>query len=160
MRRMDWMRAAWLMLLGSCTPLGLWIYEDPVVTVARVTLQLRETRSSISPVVVALDVHNRNDYPLSTTRMEVSLRLDGIPIGRLRQDSTLPVPMEGVSTVALPLALEKRATAASLRTFDTGSHRFAVSGRATFETPIGTRKVRFAEEGEMIFGQRASQSSP
>jgi len=154
------MWAAWLVLLGSCTPLGLWIYEDPVVTVSRVTLQLRGTPSSLSPVVVALDVHNRNDYPLSTTQMEVSLRLDGIPIGRLRQNSTLPVPMEGVSTVALPLSLEKRATPSQLRTFDAGSHRFAVSGRATFQTPIGIRRVRFAEEGDMVFGQRASQSSP
>lgn len=154
MRRMGWILAAWLMLLGSCTPLGLWIYEDPVVTVSRVTLELRRTRSSTSPVVVALAVHNRNDFPLSTTRMEVSLRLDGVPIGRLRQDSLLPIPMEGVSTLALPLALEKRATPTHLRTLDTGSHRFSVSGRATFETPIGTRKVRFAEEGEMIFGQR------
>jgi LEA14-like dessication related protein len=160
MRRMGWIRAAWLVLLESCTPLGLWIYEDPVVTVSRVTLELRETRSSTSPVVVALAVHNRNDYPLSSTRMEVSLLLDGIPIGRSRQDSTLPVPKEGVSTVALPLALEKRATRSQLRTLDLGSHRFAVSGRATFETPIGTRRVRFAEEGDMIFGQRPSQSSP
>jgi LEA14-like dessication related protein len=160
MRRMGWVRAAWLVLLGSCTPLGLWIYEDPVVTVSRVTLELRGIQSSTSPVVVALAVHNRNDYPLSTTRMEVSLRLDGIPIGRLRQDSTLPVPMEGVSTVALPLALEKRATPSHLRTLDPGSHRYAVSGRATFRTPIGTRKVRFAEEGDMIFGRRLSQSSP
>ena len=161
MRRMAWMRAAGLVLLGSCTPLGLWIYEDPVVTVSRVTLELREIRPSTSPVVVALVVHNRNDYPLSSTRMEVSLRLDGIPIGGVRQDSTLPVPMEGVSTVALPLALEKGATPSHLRTFvDTGSHRFAVNGRATFQTPIGTRRVRFAEEGDMIFGQRLSQSSP
>jgi len=64
---MAWMRAAWLAILGSCTPLGLWIYEYPVVTVSRVTL-------------------------------EVSLLLDGIPIGQMRQDS------------------------------DTGSHRLAVSG--------------------------------
>jgi LEA14-like dessication related protein len=160
MRRMGSTGAACLVLLGSCTPLGLWMYEDPVVTVSRVTLELRKTRSSTSPVVVALAVHNRNDYPLSTTRMEVSLRLDGIPIGRLRQDSTLPVPMEGVSTVALPLALETRATPSQLRTLDAGSHRFAVRGRATFQTPIGIRRVRFAEEGDMIFGQRPSQSSP
>ena len=79
---MAWMRAAWLAILGSCTPLGLWIYEYPVVTVSRVTL-------------------------------EVSLLLDGIPIGQMRQDSTLPVPTEEVS-----------------------------------------------EEGDMIFGQRLSQSSP
>jgi len=159
MRRMGWIRAAWLVLLGSCTPLGFWIYEDPVVTVSRVTLELREARSSTSPVVVALAVHNRNDYPLSATRMEISLRLNGIPIGRSRQDSTLPVPREGVSTVALPLALEKRATPSHLRTLDTGSHRFAVSGRATFETPIATRRVRFAEEGEMIFGRRPNSAS-
>lgn len=41
-----------------------------------------------------------------------------------------------------------------------GSRRFAVSGRATFQTPIRTRKVRFAEEGKMIFGQRPSQLAP
>jgi len=159
MRRMRWIGAAWLVLLGSCTPLGFWIYEDPVVTVSRVTLERREAWSSTSPVVVALAVHNRNDYPISTTRMEISLRLDGIPIGRLKQDSTHPVPMEGVSTVALLLALEKRATPSHLRTLDTGSHRFAVSGRATFRTPIGMRRVRFAEEGEMIFGRRPSSAS-
>ena len=160
MRRLGWIGAAGLVLLGNCTALGLWIYEDPVVTVSRVTLELMETRSSTSPVVVALAVHNPNDYPLSTTRMEVSLRLNGVPIGRLRQDSTVQVAMEAVSTVALPLALEKRATPSRLQALSTGSHRFAVSGRATFETPIGTRRVRFAEEGEMIFGHRPSQSSP
>lgn len=131
-----------------------------MVTVARVSLELREAHLSTSPVVVSLAVDNRNDYPVSTTRMEVSLRLDGVPIGRLRQDSTVEVPMEGVSTVALPLALEKRATPSHLRALGGGSHRFAVSGRATFQTPIGTRKVRFAEEGEMIFGQRQSPSAP
>ena len=81
MKQMKSMRAAWLVLLGSCTPLGLWMYEDPVVTVARVTLEVREKPTAASPVVVALAVDNRNDYPLSATRMEVWLRLDGVPIG-------------------------------------------------------------------------------
>jgi LEA14-like dessication related protein len=145
-------------LLGACTPLGLWIYEDPAVRVARVTLELREARSTVvSPVVVALAVHNRNDFPLSTTRMELSLTLDGIPIGGLKQDSTVAVETDGISTMALPLKLEKHATPTRLRALDSGSHKFLVSGRATFETPIGTRDVDFAEEGEMIFGQRAAQ---
>ena len=154
-------RAAFGMLLGACTPLGLWIYEDPVVTVSRVTLELREPHSSTSsPVVVALDVHNRNDFPLSTTRMELSLRLDGVPIGRLNQDNRVAVATDGISTVALPLRLEKEATNSRLQALNSGSHMFLVSGRATFETPIGTRKVRFAEEGEMIFGHRSSNSPP
>jgi LEA14-like dessication related protein len=151
-------RAAFGVLLGACTPLGLWIYEDPVVTVSRVTLELREPRSSASsPVVVALAVHNRNDFPLSTTRMELSLRLDGIPIGRLKQNNRVAVATDTISTVALPLKLEKQATPSHLRTLDSGSHVFLVSGRATFETPIGTRKVHFAEQGEMIFGRRPGQ---
>jgi LEA14-like dessication related protein len=147
-----------MVLLGACTPLGLWIYEDPVVTVSRVTLELSAPRpASASPVTVALAVHNRNDFPLSTTRMEVSLHLDGVPIGRLRQDSAMAVAMEAVSTVDMPLRLEKQATPARLRTLDSGSHRFAIDGRATFSTPIGTRKVRFAEQGEMIFGHRPAE---
>jgi LEA14-like dessication related protein len=151
-------RAAFGVLLGACTPLGLWIYEDPVVTVSRVTLELREPRSSASsPVVVALAVHNRNDFPLSTTRMELSLRLDGIPIGRLKQNNRVAVATDTISTVALPLKLEKQATPSHLRTLDSGSHVFLVSERATFETPIGTRKVHFAEQGEMIFGRRPGQ---
>jgi LEA14-like dessication related protein len=158
MKQMSWARAACLVLVGACTPLGLWMYEDPVVTVARVTLQLRGSRSSsVSPVIVALAVHNRNDYPLSTTRMEVSLRLDGVPIGRLKQNSRVPVATDAVSTVALPLTLEKQATPLRLQELDSGTHKFVVIGRATFRTPIGTRKVRFAEEGEMIFGRRPGQ---
>ncbi len=158
MMRKTLARAVLGALLGACTPLGLWIYEDPVVTVSRVTLELREPRSStLSPVVVALDVHNRNDFPLSTRRMELSLRLDGIPIGRLKQDNRVAVATDGVSTVALPLKLEKQATPSHLRTLDSGSHVFLVSGRATFDTPIGPRKVRFAEEGQMIFGLRPGE---
>lgn len=89
--------------------------------------------------------------------MEISLRLDGVPIGRLKQDKMLSVATDAVSTVALPLRLEKQATRSRLRALDTGSHKYAISGRATFETPIGTRKVRFAEEGEMVFGQRPGE---
>src|SRR3954452_8830621 len=102
MVRRIYARAACLGLLGACTPLGLWIYEDPVVTVSRVTLEVRDSRvSTASPVVVALAVHNRNDFPLTSTEMEVALRLDGVPIGSLKRDSTVSVETDSVSTVAL-----------------------------------------------------------
>ena len=47
--------------------------------------------------MVALSVANRNDYPLSTKRVELSLRLDGIQVGRLDQDSTVDVATDTVS---------------------------------------------------------------
>jgi len=158
MMHLMWKRAAWILLLGACTPLGLWIYEDPVVSVYRVTLELREPHTvGASPVTVALAVENRNDYPLSTERVELSLRMDGVPIGRLAHDSPVPVATDTISTVAMPLKLEKQATKQQLEVLGSGTHLFAVRGRATFRTPIGKREVRFAQEGEMVFGQRSSQ---
>jgi LEA14-like dessication related protein len=110
-------------------------------------------------VIVALAMDNTNDYPLSTEQVELSLRVDGIPIGRLQRDSTVRVATDTVSTVALPLALSKPTTTQHLRALESGKHTFAVRGRATFRTPFGKRKVRFAHEGAVIFGVRPSGSS-
>jgi LEA14-like dessication related protein len=148
-------------LLVACTPLGLWLYEDPIVTVSRVTLELKQSRRlGISPVVVALAVENRNDFALSTERLELSLRLDGVPIGRLKRDSTVSVAMAAVSTVAVALPLEKRTKPENLAALSSGTHIFAVQGRATFRTPFGSRKVRFKQEGAMVFGERTGDSTP
>ena len=151
-----WRRAAWLCWVTACTPVGLWLYEDPVVTVAGIRLNLAGSKQSgSSPVIVALAVRNSNDYPLSTEQVELSLRLDGVPIGSLKRDSTVQVATDTVSTVALALALGEHATAEHLQVFGSGTHNFAVRGRATFRTPIGMRKVRFAQEGDMVFVRSA-----
>jgi LEA14-like dessication related protein len=152
-----WTRTSVLLILLGCTPLGFWVYDDPVVSVSRVTLEPEKFRRvGESPVVVALAVDNRNDYALSTERMEVSLRLDGVPIGKLKRDSSVSVEMAAVSTVALALRLEKQATPAHLEALGSGMHNFTVRGRATFRTPFGLRRVRFEQEGAMRFDQRPS----
>lgn len=134
----------------ACTPLGLWMYEDPLVTVSRVRLDAEGT----APVVVALDVLNPNDYTLSTTRFELRLSLDGQSIGRLARDSSVSLP-EGTATVALPLVPDRGTPARRMRAFRTGAHRFLIEGRATVTTPIGERHVRFAQAGDMAFGSPA-----
>jgi LEA14-like dessication related protein len=111
-------------------------------------------------VIVALAMQNTNDYPLSSERVELSLRLDGMAIGRSNRDSTVPVAMDTVSTVALPISLAREATPERLRKLGSGTHTFAVRGQATFQTPIGKRKVPFAQEGAMIFGIRSMDPSP
>jgi hypothetical protein len=110
------------------------------------------------PVVVALDVRNPNDFALSTTRFELRLSLDGLAIGWLDRDSSMVVP-KGTATVALSLVPDGATTPARLQAFRSGVHRFAIVGQATFVTPIGKRKVRFAEEGELAFGAPASPAS-
>jgi late embryogenesis abundant protein len=147
----------WLVPVLACTPLGLWIYDDPRVSVSRVRLSAEA--SARMPVLVALDVRNPNDYPLSTTRVEVRLRLDGLTVGRLARDSTIAFPEMRTSTFAVALDPTGDVGAAQLQSFRSGIHRFAVDGRTTFTTPFGKRKIRFAQEGEMSFGQPALPAS-
>jgi LEA14-like dessication related protein len=111
-----------------------------------------------SPVLVALRVDNRNTYALSAERVVLSLRLDGVQVGRVERDSTVSLATATVSTVALSLPLQKQATAQRLAALGSGTHTFAVQGRATFRTPFGTREVPFRQEGSMIFGQRTSSA--
>jgi LEA14-like dessication related protein len=133
----------------ACTPLGVWVYEDPQVTVDRVRVDTGG--QAASPVVVALAVHNPNDFPVSATRLEFLLVLDDLPIGRLDREGRVSVP-KGVATVALPIETDRGTTPARLEAFQSGVHRFAIEGRATFATPMGKRKVRFAQQGELAFG--------
>src|SRR5919112_5191653 len=126
MRSETWPRVAWCVLVGGCTPLGLWLYDDPVVTVSHITFQFARSGPAPAPVIVALALDNSNDYPLEAERVELTLRLDGIPIGQLKRDSTVPLATDTVSTVALRLAMNKQATAEHLRALGSGTHRFAV----------------------------------
>ena len=48
---------------------------------------------------------NTNDYPVSSERVELSLRLDGMAVGQAQRDSTVPMAMDTVSTIALPIPL-------------------------------------------------------
>ncbi|MEO7476771.1 MAG: LEA type 2 family protein [Gemmatimonadales bacterium] len=145
----------WLLPALACTPLGVWLYEDPRVTVSRVRV---DAAVAGAPVVVALDVRNPNDYALAATRLELRLSLDDLPIGRLDRDSSVSLPT-GSAIVALPLVPERGTTPARLEGFRTGIHRFTIQGRATLSTPVGKRKVRFAQEGELAFGSPASSAS-
>jgi LEA14-like dessication related protein len=141
---------AWLVTMLACTPAGVWIYEDPRITVSRVRLDADTTNAR--PVLVALNLRNPNDYVVSATRVELRLALDNLPIGRLAHDSSVQVP-KGTATVALPLVTDRSATRARLQSFNSGTHRFMIEGLATFTTPIGKRKVHFAQTGELAFGQ-------
>jgi LEA14-like dessication related protein len=153
-----WCRIVLVIVVGACTPLGLWVYEDPVVTVSRVTLELKEARRL--GMVVALAVDNRNTYALSTERVELSLRLDGVRVGQVDRDSAVPVAKAAISTVALALPLQKQTSPERLAALGSGTHTFAVRGRATFRTPFGKREVAFEQEGAMMFGKRPSSSAP
>jgi len=137
--------------VAACTPLGLWIYDDPGLEVSRVRLD--HDAAGAAPVVVGLAVWNPNDYDLSTARLELQLRLDDVTVGHFSRDSIIPVPQAGLADFALPLTVPTGPIRERIRRLSSGTHRFAVVGRATFSTPFGPRNVRFAHAGDLAFGR-------
>jgi hypothetical protein len=142
--------ACWMAALVGCTPVGLWVYDDPGFEVSRVRLQ--STESSAPPVVLGLAVLNPNDYDLSTARLELQLRLDHTPIGHFSRDSVFAVPKYGIADLTLPLTPMPAITPELLKTLSQGTRHFEVEGVATFSTPFGPHRVRFAHAGDMVFG--------
>jgi LEA14-like dessication related protein len=141
----------WVAALGACTPLGLWLYEDPAFAVSRVRLDSEQAADSA--VVVALQVWNPNDFEISTARLELRLRLDGQTVGHFERDSVIAVPRSATATtVSLSFVRTSGATRSMMESFRTGTHRFLVEGRAVMTTPIGDRRIRVAHAGDMAFG--------
>jgi len=145
-----------LVTVLGCTPLGVWVYEDPRVTVSRV--RVAADSQTARPVLVALDLKNPNDYVVSATRVELRLVLDDMPIGRFDSASSVALP-KGTAEVSVPLVIDRGTSASQLQAFNSGVHRFSVQGRATFVTPVGKRKVQFVQVGQMTFGTKASPPS-
>jgi len=142
--------ASLVMAVAACTPLGLWVYDDPGFEVSRV--RLNRNAAGAAPVIVGLAVWNPNDYDVLTSRLELQLRLDDVPVGHFSKDSIIPVPQTGLADLALPLTVPSGPMRQRIRALSSGTHRFAVEGRATFSTPFGRRKVRFAHAGDLAFG--------
>lgn len=132
----------------ACTPLGVWVYDDPGLEVSRVRV---EHETSRDPLVLGLAVWNPNDYDVTTARLELQLKVDDVPVGHYSRDSVIPVPQVGLADLTLPLTVPKGQVRQRIRALSSGTHRFAVEGRATFSTPFGRRKVRFAHEGDLSF---------
>jgi LEA14-like dessication related protein len=134
--------------VAACTPLGLWVYDDPGLEVSRVRLD--HDAAGTAPVVVGLAVWNPNAYDVSTTRLELQLRLDDVTVGHFSRDSIIPLPQTALADVTLPLTVPGQARK-HIPALSSGTHRFAVEGQAFLSTPFGRRNVRFAHAGDLEF---------
>jgi hypothetical protein len=155
-RRAGWVTAGslgvgcWLAAVVGCTPLGAWVYSDPDLEVGRV--RLTQEGSDRAPLLVAITVRNPNDYDLSSARLELALQLDNVAIGEFARDSTVALPKSATAVIVLPLDPAPGATHERLSVLGHGTRHFSVTGRAPHNTPFGVRIVRFAGNGDMVFG--------
>jgi hypothetical protein len=125
---------------------GLGI-SDPALEVARVRLEPAGTGAS---PLMALAVRNPNDYELTTDRP--SWRCGSMTFRWAGSSDSAP-PCPKIATAAgTALQLAPGTTPERLAVLGQGTRHFSVSGRARFRTPFGVRIVRFAGEGQMVFG--------
>ena len=66
--------AACLFALPGCTPLGLWVYEEPTIEITGISLS--DAGAAEYPVRIALQVSNVIDFEVSLEKVQLLLVLN------------------------------------------------------------------------------------
>jgi len=141
--------SAILLGVGSdCTPLGLWMYEDPTVAIAAARLR----PGAPATAEIDLVIRNANDFDLTLTASSVTLDLGERRVAQaeLSHDITLARNYANPVTVILPAGEPGPALrAAADRQEETG---YQVSAAMRIRTPIGVRRVHGGQGGRAMLG--------
>lgn len=147
--------------LSACTPMGVWLYEEPTVGLEDVLIDTSAGDAALPPYVI-LGVRNRNDFELSLRQIELELRIDGENIGSVDLDTVVtlaPITTRPVRVKVPPVDAAARGRIGALRA---GVHRYGIAGRARLDTPIGERRIGFSQEirAEAEAGSPTDAGSP
>jgi hypothetical protein len=133
--------AAFLFLLPGCTPLGIWVYEEPTIEITGVGLQ----------------VSNVNDFAVSLEKVQLLLVLNGSPVVDRELSTAASFRARDRQTVEIGVAWRDVGPGLRPEGLAVGSRRYSVVGHAMLRTPIGQRRIRFARAGTEDFeGKPAS----
>lgn len=141
-------------ILG-CTPLGLWIYEEPMIEITAVNLS--DLGSAEYPVRIALQVSNVNDFEVSLEKVQLLLVLNDSPVVDRELATAASFPARDKHTVEIGVAWRDVGPGLRPESLDSGNQRYSVVGHVMLRTPIGQRRIRFARAGTENFeGKPAS----
>lgn len=147
--------AAFLVTLAGCTPLGLWVYEEPTIEITSV--RLTDAGAAEYPVRIALQVSNVNDFEVSLERVQVLLVLNDSPVVDRELSTAASFPARDRQTVEIGVAWRDVGPGLRPEGLAVGAQRYSVVGHAMLRTPIGQRRIRFARAGMEDFeGKPAS----
>ena len=135
-----WWIAMRLVILASvpgCTPLGMWIYEDP-----RFNLVDVRAADSTPGLVLVLAGCNTNDYELQTEPMVTRLLLAGHRAGETKGGNSIVLPSRATSHIPVTMQAEVPAGSAGTKQVP-----FTVVNEVTVLSPIGPRKLAQTEHG-------------
>jgi hypothetical protein len=128
---------------GACTPLGLWIYEEPTVEVTEIRLDA--SAGATFPVQFALAVSNANDFDVALLRVEVRINVAGRSVVDRDVSTAADLPSRDRQLVRIGVAPGDLAPGADARAG--AQDRYTIEGFAIVRTPIGERRIPFARAG-------------
>jgi LEA14-like dessication related protein len=129
----------------GCAALGRMRFEPPSVAIA--TIRVTGIGLTGGTLDLVFDVQNPNTYELRTTRMDVTIALEGTPFGEVALDRSVSLPKEALTQVTVPLRFTWEGVGAGARALITrGSVQYRLEGRMLVGTPIGDRAVSLARE--------------
>lgn len=144
-----------LIVLAGCTPLGLWMYEEPTIEITRVSVS--DAGAAEYPVRIALQVSNGNDFEVSLEKVQLRLTLNDSEVVDRELSTAALFPARDRHTVEIGVAWRDVGPGLRPEGLAAGNHRYSVDGQVHLRTPLGKRRIRFARAGtEQFEGRPAS----
>jgi hypothetical protein len=131
---------------SACTPLGLWVYEDPSIALREAT-----TVRPIDGMVVAGDSLelvlvgcNLNDYDLIGQSVRSRLAINGQTVAEGVSDRKILLATRDTSRFLVSLPLPE-----VLRTADATPRTFELQVASLVATPLGERDLTYSLRGQV-----------
>lgn len=129
-----------LALSWGCTPLGMWVYEDPRFSL----VEVRPDSGAGGQIQLLLVACNLNDYDLQTDSLGSLLLIENRLAGSAGESSSIVLPSRTAQSVMLHLVARVPEGAPPEDRVP-----FSVVSQVTVQSPIGPRHVVSREKGVM-----------
>jgi LEA14-like dessication related protein len=141
-------RCAAVLLLCGCASLGKLYFHEPEITLQEINVTGVGLTGGTLDLI--FDVFNPNDYRLRSTRLELSLDLEGAHFGDALLDRPLDLSPTNHSHIVVPVRFEWAGVGAGARGLLTRQGiRYGLTGAVILETPLGDKRVALRGNGEV-----------
>jgi len=94
-------------LLAACTPLGVWVYENPSFALRSITLRSgTDSGAGADSMELVFAGCNRNDYEVVGESLSTSLHVDGHKVAQGRRDQPYRIATRDSAPVSITLAMQ------------------------------------------------------
>lgn len=142
---------------GACTPLGLWVYEEPNVEVTGIAVDA--AANAEFPLQIGLSVSNANDFEVSLLRVQVRFLVGGNTLVERELPTAALFPARDRRVVKIGVASSDLLPGAGRRVVAGASQRYYLDGYAILKTPLGERRIPFLRTGVGLSAAELARAS-